>query len=120
MFSITSGADLTMIRNRVGLCPADLVIAFSASLRSPNKTPGYFWDVNDAGQLWFTLLAMTYGVGAIYANGWSVPRLPILTKVRQRRLVLWSNGQKLVFWRLEDTESVRMLLRRLELHMPQL
>jgi O-glycosyl hydrolase len=53
LFSTTTGAGLTILRNRIA--------AGSGSIEpnapsGPNAQPTYTWDGNDAGQVWFSLL----------------------------------------------------------------
>ncbi|KAG8986047.1 hypothetical protein FRB90_004236 [Tulasnella sp. 427] len=72
LFSTTTGAGLTIIRNRIGSGGSGDSIE-PASPGSPSSTPTYVWDGVDAGQVWFSQSAMTYGVSTIYADAWSAP-----------------------------------------------
>ncbi|KAI9710557.1 MAG: hypothetical protein M1820_002693 [Bogoriella megaspora] len=72
LFSTTTGAGLTIIRNRIGSGGSGDSIEPN-SPGSPSATPNYVWDRNDAGQLWFTQQAISYGVKTIYADAWSAP-----------------------------------------------
>ncbi|KAG8913968.1 hypothetical protein FRC00_001166 [Tulasnella sp. 408] len=72
LFSTTTGAGLTIIRNRIGSGGAgDSILPTSPG--SPTATPSYVWDGVDAGQVWFSQAAMSYGVKTIYADAWSAP-----------------------------------------------
>lgn len=72
LFSTTTGAGLTIIRNRIGSGGAgDSILPNSPG--SPSGTPNYQFDGNDEGQVWFSQQAMTYGVKEIYADAWSAP-----------------------------------------------
>ncbi|KAG8979222.1 hypothetical protein FRB90_008171, partial [Tulasnella sp. 427] len=72
LFSTTTGAGLTIIRNRIGSGGSGDSIE-PTSPGSPTSTPTYVWDGVDAGQVWFSQSAMTYGVSTIYADAWSAP-----------------------------------------------
>ncbi|TAQ89511.1 hypothetical protein B7494_g2177 [Chlorociboria aeruginascens] len=72
LFNTTTGAGLTIIRNRIGSGGVNDSI-LPTSPGSPNGTPTYVWDGNDEGQVWFSQSAMTYGVNTIYADAWSAP-----------------------------------------------
>jgi O-glycosyl hydrolase len=72
LFSTTTGAGLTIIRNRIGSGGAgDSILPTSPG--SPGGTPRYVWDSSDSSQVWFTQSAMSYGVKTIYADAWSAP-----------------------------------------------
>lgn len=72
LFSTTSGAGLSIIRNRVGSGGSgDSILPTSPG--SPSGTPKYTWDGDDRGQLWFTKAAVSMGVKTIYADAWSAP-----------------------------------------------
>ncbi|KAF2790518.1 glycoside hydrolase family 30 protein [Melanomma pulvis-pyrius CBS 109.77] len=77
LFSQEHGAGLTILRNGIGSSPSyalDWMKSIEpASPGSPNATPVYEWDGDDAGQVWLTKEAMKRGVAAIYADAWSVP-----------------------------------------------
>ncbi|KAF3402903.1 hypothetical protein DPV78_004415 [Talaromyces pinophilus] len=70
LFSTTTGAGLTILRNRIA--------AGSGSIEpnapsGPNAQPTYTWDGNDAGQVWWSKQARAKGVKYIYADAWSAP-----------------------------------------------
>lgn len=72
LFSTTTGAGLTIIRNRIGSNgTGDSILPTSPG--SPAVTPTYVWDDNDSGQVWFSQQAVSYGVNTIYADAWSAP-----------------------------------------------
>lgn len=72
LFSTTTGAGLTVIRNRIGSGGAgDSILPTSPG--SPSGTPSYQFDGDDEGQVWFSQQAITYGVKEIYADAWSAP-----------------------------------------------
>ena len=72
LFSQTTGAGLSMIRNRIGSGGSgDSILPTSPG--SPGGTPKYVWDRSDSSQVWFSKAAMSYGVKAIYADAWSAP-----------------------------------------------
>jgi O-glycosyl hydrolase len=72
LFSTTTGAGLTIIRNRIGSGGSgDSIEPTGPS--SPSGTATYVWDDNDTGQVWLSQAAMTYGVTTIYADAWSAP-----------------------------------------------
>ena len=72
LFSTTTGAGLTIIRNRIGSGGSGDSIE-PTSPGSPSSTPTYSWDNDDSGQVWFSKQAMSYGVKTIYADAWSAP-----------------------------------------------
>ncbi|KAF3908398.1 hypothetical protein ABW21_db0200664 [Orbilia brochopaga] len=72
LFSTTTGAGFSIIRNRIGSGGSGDSIE-PASPGSPSGTPKYVWDNNDSGQVWFTQQAQSYGVTTIYADAWSAP-----------------------------------------------
>lgn len=72
LFSTTTGAGFSIIRNRIGSGGSgDSILPTSPG--SPSGTPKYTWDRNDRGQFWFTQQAVAYGVKTIYADAWSAP-----------------------------------------------
>ncbi|KIJ36535.1 carbohydrate-binding module family 1 protein [Sphaerobolus stellatus SS14] len=72
LFSTSTGAGLTIIRNRIGSGGSgDSILPNSPG--SPSGTPQYVWDGDDSGQVWFSKQAMSYGVNTIYADAWSAP-----------------------------------------------
>jgi O-glycosyl hydrolase len=72
LFSTTTGAGFTIIRNRIGSGGnGDSILPTSPG--SPSGTPSYRWDNDDRGQVWFSKQAMSYGVKTIYADAWSAP-----------------------------------------------
>ncbi|KAI3320919.1 carbohydrate-binding module family 1 protein [Xylariaceae sp. AK1471] len=70
LFSTTTGAGFSIIRNRIGSGGSGDSIEPN-SPGSPSTTPTYVWDGDDSGQLWFTKQAISYGVKTIYADAWS-------------------------------------------------
>ncbi|KAH7374186.1 glycoside hydrolase superfamily [Cadophora sp. MPI-SDFR-AT-0126] len=72
LFSTTTGAGFSIIRNRVGSGGSGDSIE-PTSPGSPGAAPQYTWDNNDRGQLWFSKQAVSYGVKTIYADAWSAP-----------------------------------------------
>lgn len=72
LFSPSTGAGFTIIRNRIGSGGSGDSIEPN-SPGSPSSTPTYVWDNNDSGQVWFSKQAMSYGVSTIYADAWSAP-----------------------------------------------
>lgn len=72
LFSTTTGAGLSIIRNRIGSGGAgDSILPTSPG--SPDGTPDYDFDGDDEGQVWFSQQAISYGVSTIYADAWSAP-----------------------------------------------
>ncbi|OHE99478.1 cellulosome enzyme [Colletotrichum orchidophilum] len=72
LFSPTTGAGFSIIRNRIGSGgQGDSILPTSPG--SPSGTPAYTWDDEDSGQVWFTKQAVSYGVNQIYADAWSAP-----------------------------------------------
>lgn len=72
LFSTTSGAGFSIIRNRIGSGGSGDSIEPN-NPGSPSATPKYVWDNDDRGQVWFTKQAVAYGVTTIYADAWSAP-----------------------------------------------
>jgi O-glycosyl hydrolase len=72
LFSTTTGAGFSIIRNRIGSGGSGDSIE-PASPGSPSAAPSYVWDGDDSGQMWFTKQAVSYGVKTIYADAWSAP-----------------------------------------------
>lgn len=72
LFSTTTGAGMTIVRNRIGSGGAGDSIE-PTSPGSPTASPTYVWDGNDAGQVWLSKQAMSYGVETFYADAWSAP-----------------------------------------------
>lgn len=72
LFSTTTGAGMTIVRNRIGSGGAGDSIE-PTSPGSPTAAPAYVWDGNDAGQVWLSQQAMSYGVATFYADAWSAP-----------------------------------------------
>jgi O-glycosyl hydrolase len=72
LFSTTTGAGFSIIRNRIGSGGSGDSIE-PTSPGSATATPKYTWDDNDSGQVWFSQQAMSYGVKTIYADAWSAP-----------------------------------------------
>jgi O-glycosyl hydrolase len=72
LFSTSTGAGFTIIRNRIGSGGSGDSIEPN-SPGSPSATPSYTWDNDDSGQVWFSKQAMSYGVKTIFADAWSAP-----------------------------------------------
>jgi O-glycosyl hydrolase len=72
LFSTTTGAGFSIIRNRIGSGGSGDSIEPN-NPGSPSATPNYVWDNDDKGQVWFTKQAVAYGVKTIYADAWSAP-----------------------------------------------
>lgn len=72
LFSTTTGAGFSIIRNRIGSGGSGDSIE-PTSPGSPSGTPSYTWDSDDSGQVWFSKQAVSYGVTTIYADAWSAP-----------------------------------------------
>jgi O-glycosyl hydrolase len=72
LFSTTTGAGFSIIRNRIGSGGSGDSIEPN-SPGSPGANPSYTWDGSDSGQVWFSKQAMSYGVKTIYADAWSAP-----------------------------------------------
>jgi O-glycosyl hydrolase len=73
LFSTTSGAGLSVIRNRIGSANTTGDSIEPVDPGSPSATPEYTWDGVDSGQVWFSQQAVSYGVKTIYADAWSAP-----------------------------------------------
>lgn len=72
LFSTSTGAGFSIIRNRIGSGGSgDSIEPTGPS--TATGTPTYVWDDDDAGQVWFTEQAVSYGVNLIYADAWSAP-----------------------------------------------
>ncbi|KAF3935406.1 hypothetical protein ABW20_dc0103194 [Dactylellina cionopaga] len=72
LFSTTTGAGFSIIRNRIGSGGSgDSILPSSPG--SPSGTPKYVWDNDDKGQVWFSQQAKTYGITTVYADAWSAP-----------------------------------------------
>ncbi|KAJ7229662.1 glycoside hydrolase [Mycena haematopus] len=72
LFNTSTGAGMTIIRNRIGSGGAgDSILPTSPGC--PTCTPKYSWDGSDGSQVWFSQQAMAYGVKTIYADAWSAP-----------------------------------------------
>lgn len=72
LFSTTTGAGFSIIRNRIGSGGSGDSIE-PTSPGAPGNTPAYTWDNDDSGQVWFSKQASSYGVKTIYADAWSAP-----------------------------------------------
>ncbi|KZV74432.1 carbohydrate-binding module family 1 protein [Peniophora sp. CONT] len=72
LFNTTTGAGMTILRNRVGSGGTGDSIE-PTSPGSPSATPKFVWDGNDSGQVWFSQQAQSYGVDTFYADAWSAP-----------------------------------------------
>lgn len=73
LFSTTTGAGFTIIRNRIGSNGTGDSIEPTAPASNSTTSPTYVWDDNDEGQVWFSQQALSYGVSTIYADAWSAP-----------------------------------------------
>ncbi|KAH9886582.1 glycoside hydrolase family 5 protein [Xylariomycetidae sp. FL2044] len=73
LFNTTTGAGLSIIRNRIGSGPDAEDSILPKSPGGPAAVPEYVWDEDDSGQVWFSQRAMEYGVTQIYADAWSAP-----------------------------------------------
>jgi O-glycosyl hydrolase len=72
LFNTSTGAGMTIIRNRIGSGGSgDSILPTSPGC--PTCTPKYVWDGSDGHQVWFSQQAMAYGVKTIYADAWSAP-----------------------------------------------
>lgn len=71
LFSTETGAGFSIIRNNIPSSVDSTIEPESPG--SPAATPNYTWSGDDAGQVWFTKQAVSYGVSTIYANAWSAP-----------------------------------------------
>ncbi|OJJ01944.1 hypothetical protein ASPVEDRAFT_28574 [Aspergillus versicolor CBS 583.65] len=71
LFSTETGAGFSIIRNNIPSSVDSTIEPESPG--SPSATPNYTWSGDDAGQVWFTKQAVSYGVSTIYANAWSAP-----------------------------------------------
>ncbi|KAI1378513.1 glycoside hydrolase family 30 protein [Hypoxylon crocopeplum] len=73
LFSTTTGAGLTIIRNRIGSGTTNSDSILPKSPGGPSSAANYSFDEDDRGQVWFSQQAMKYGVKTIYADAWSAP-----------------------------------------------
>ena len=78
LFSKTTGAGFTILRNGLGSSPdssSDHMNTIEPkSPGSPTATPNYVWDGKDSGQFWVSQQAASvYGVKQFYADAWSAP-----------------------------------------------
>ncbi|TVY80514.1 Endo-1,6-beta-D-glucanase [Lachnellula suecica] len=78
LFSNTTGAGFTILRNGLGSSPdssSDHMNTIEPkSPGSPTGTPVYVWDGKDSGQFSISQQAASvYGVKQFYANAWSAP-----------------------------------------------
>lgn len=73
LFNTTTGAGLTIIRNRIGSGTTADDSILPKSPGGPTAAANYSFDDNDRGQVWFSQQAMAYGVKTIYADAWSAP-----------------------------------------------
>ncbi|KAK7745134.1 hypothetical protein SLS62_009933 [Diatrype stigma] len=73
LFNTTTGAGLTIIRNRIGSGTTKEDSILPTSPGSPTAEPKYVFDEDDSGQVWFSQQALKYGVKTIYADAWSAP-----------------------------------------------
>ncbi|OIW27146.1 glycoside hydrolase [Coniochaeta ligniaria NRRL 30616] len=77
LFSVTTGAGFTIVRNGIGSSQSsqsDWMNTFlPASPGSPTAEPAYVWDGKDSGQVWVSQQALRYGVKTFYGDAWSAP-----------------------------------------------
>ena len=77
LFSNTTGAAFSIVRNGIGSSPDSSKDYMNTILPknpgSPSAKPDYVWDGKDSGQLWLSQQAQKYGVNTFYANAWSAP-----------------------------------------------
>ncbi|KAI0846208.1 glycoside hydrolase family 30 protein [Daldinia vernicosa] len=73
LFNTTTGAGLTIIRNRIGSGTTNSDSILPKSPGGPSAAANYSFDDDDRGQVWFSQQAMKYGVKTIYADAWSAP-----------------------------------------------
>jgi glucuronoarabinoxylan endo-1,4-beta-xylanase len=78
LFSTTSGAGLTIVRNEIGALTNGASGDSNSSIEpnapsGPNATPTYVWDGNDNGQVPFSQAAKSLGAQYFYADAWSAP-----------------------------------------------
>lgn len=79
LFSTTTGAGLTIVRNEIGALTNGSSGDSNSSIEpnapsGPNATPTYVWDGSDNDQVWFSQTAKSYGVNQFYADAWSAPQ----------------------------------------------
>lgn len=73
LFNTTTGAGLSIIRNRIGSGTDVSDSILPKSPGGPTAAANYTFDDDDRGQVWFSQQAMKYGVSTIYADAWSAP-----------------------------------------------
>ncbi|RDL35904.1 (Trans)glycosidase [Venustampulla echinocandica] len=77
LFSNTTGAGFTILRNGLGSTPnsnSDYMNTIEpTNPGSATATPKYVWDGKDSGQFWLSQQAVKYGVNTFYSNAWSAP-----------------------------------------------
>jgi O-glycosyl hydrolase len=75
LFSPTSGAGFSILRNLIPADPANSIEPNAPA--GPSATPVYVWngssDATDQGQLWLAKQAKTYGISTFYNDAWSAP-----------------------------------------------
>ena len=75
LYSPTTGAGLTILRNEISADPGDTIEPTAPS--SPSATPSYLSlaSINqDMGQLWFAQqIKALYGVTNMFADAWTAP-----------------------------------------------
>ncbi len=79
LFNTTTGAGLTIIRNRIGSGTTSEDSILPKNPGGPGAEPEYIFDEDDSGQVWFTKQAMEYGVKTVYADAWSAPGFMVRT-----------------------------------------
>ncbi|KAJ7476063.1 glycoside hydrolase [Mycena latifolia] len=73
LFSPTTGAGFTILRNRIGNGNTTDDSILPTSPGSPSATPNYQFDNNDSSQIWLSQKAIGYGVKTFYADAWGAP-----------------------------------------------
>lgn len=72
LFSTTTGAGFTIVRNRIGSSSGDTIEPNNPG--GPSATPNYVWDGSDTGQVWLSQQALQYDPNMkIYADAWAAP-----------------------------------------------
>jgi O-glycosyl hydrolase len=71
LFSPTTGADFTILRNEFPSDAANTIEPTSPG--SPTATPSYVSLSSSQGQVWLAQQAKSYGVSQFYGDAWSAP-----------------------------------------------
>jgi glucosylceramidase len=77
LFDRETGAGASIVRTGIG-SSTDSVYDHMKTIEpvdpgGPAATPGYVWDGDDGGQVWFLKQAQAYGVRRFLADAWSAP-----------------------------------------------